>query len=282
VALSVPASAGEAEGMVALVMVLGKRAGGRGTERTLFVTNTVRSEQRSCQVQFAKVMPENIDQPLAGRAARGRSTRDRPAKTPLSLEAVVDAALEILKSDGLAAITMRRVATALDTGPASLYVYVDGREGLLQAMLDRVVSAIELEEPDPSRWRAQLHGLLRRQRQALLSHPGTAALTVADPPTSGSTLMMAENLMGILMAGGLDPQTAAWACDMSYSYRPWPARTRQGARSGSTTAAASKSTLRKSARRSRRCRPTASRCSPPTPRRWSPVRPRSASASRST
>jgi AcrR family transcriptional regulator len=159
-------------------------------------------------------MPENIDQPLAGRAARGRSTRDRPAKTPLSLEAVVDAALEILKSDGLAAITMRRVATALDTGPASLYVYVDGREGLLQAMLDRVVSAIELEEPDPSRWRAQLHGLLRRQRQALLSHPGTAALTVADPPTSGSTLMMAENLMGILMAGGLDPQTAAWACDM--------------------------------------------------------------------
>jgi len=45
--------------------------------------------------------------------------------------------LAILKSDGLEAVTMRRVAAALDTGAASLYVYVPGREGLLQAMLDR-------------------------------------------------------------------------------------------------------------------------------------------------
>ena len=55
---------------------------------------------------------------------------------------------------------MRRVAAALDTGAASLYVYVSGREGLLQAMLDRVTATIELETPDPSRWRAQLHSLL--------------------------------------------------------------------------------------------------------------------------
>jgi hypothetical protein len=46
---------------------------------------------------------------------------------PLSVDAVVD------------------TATALDTGPASLYVYVSGREGLLQAMLDRVIATIELE-----------------------------------------------------------------------------------------------------------------------------------------
>src|SRR5580698_7183719 len=87
---------------------------------------------------------------------RHRSTRDRPAKAPLSKEGVVDAALAILKSDGLEAVTMRRVATALDTGAASLYVYVSGREGLLQAMLDRVTATVELEAPDPSRWRGQL------------------------------------------------------------------------------------------------------------------------------
>jgi len=146
--------------------------------------------------------------------ARHRSTRDRPAKAPLSEDAIVDAALAILQSDGLEAITMRRVAAALDTGAASLYVYVSGREGLLQAMLDRVTAAIELEAPDPSRWRAQLHSLLERMHQALVTHPGIAALTLEDPPTTEVVLRLTENLLGILLAGGLDPQDAVWACDI--------------------------------------------------------------------
>ena len=151
------------------------------------------------------------------RAVRPRSTRDRPAKAPLSEDAVVDAALAILKSHGLEAVTMRRVAATLDTGAASLYVYVSGREGLLQAMLDRVTATIELEAPDPSRWRAQLHSLLRRMHQALVAHPGIAAMTLADPPTTEAVLLLTENLMGILFAGGLDPQGAAWASDIFVS-----------------------------------------------------------------
>lgn len=146
--------------------------------------------------------------------SRHRSTRDRPAKAPLSEEAVVDAALTILKSEGLEAVTMRRVAAALDTGAASLYVYVSGREGLLQAMQDRVIATIELEAPDPSRWRAQLHSLLVRMQRALVAHPGIAATAMAEPPTTEATLHLLENLLGILLAGGLDPQDAAWAADI--------------------------------------------------------------------
>src|SRR5580693_1000667 len=107
-------------------------------------------------------------------SVRPRSTRDRPAKAPLSEDVVVDAALAILKSEGLEAVTMRRVASALDTGAASLYVYVAGREGLLQAMLDRVTATIEREAPDPARWRAQIHSLLQRIHEALVAHPGIA------------------------------------------------------------------------------------------------------------
>ena len=147
-------------------------------------------------------------------SVRHRSTRDRPAKAPLSEDAVVDAALAILKSEGLEAVTMRRVAAALDTGAASLYVYVSGREGLLQAMLNRVTATIELEDPDPSRWRAQLHSLLQRMRQALVAHPGIAAMTLADSPRTEAILLLTENLLGTLLAGGLDPQDAAWACDI--------------------------------------------------------------------
>jgi len=147
-------------------------------------------------------------------AGRQRSTRDRPAKAPLSEDAVVDAALAILQADGPEAVSMRRVAAALDTGAASLYVYVAGREGLLRAMLDRVIATIEREDPDPDRWRAQLHSLLARMYQALAAHPGISALTLADPPTSEAVLLLTENLLGLLLAGGLDPQDAAWACDI--------------------------------------------------------------------
>jgi AcrR family transcriptional regulator len=126
----------------------------------------------------------------------------------------VDAALAILQSDGLEAVTMRRVAAVLDTGAASLYVYVSGREGLLQGMLDRVIAAIEVEAPDPSRWRAQLHSLVHRMRRALLAHPGIAAMFLTIPPMTEAVLRLTENLLGILLAGGLDPQDAAWASDV--------------------------------------------------------------------
>jgi AcrR family transcriptional regulator len=129
----------------------------------------------------------------------------------------VDAALSILKSEGLAAVTMRRVATALDTGAASLYVYVSGREALLHAMLDRVIATVQIESPDPSRWRAQLHAVLRRVHQALVAHPGIAAMALADPPTTEAVLQLSENLLGLLLAGGLGPQDAAWACDIFVS-----------------------------------------------------------------
>jgi AcrR family transcriptional regulator len=159
-------------------------------------------------------MPVSEIPPTATPPVRRRSTRDRPAKAPLSEGVVVETALAILKSDGLEAVTMRRVAAALDTGAASLYVYVSGREGLFQAMLDRITATIELEVPDPKRWREQLHSLLERMHEALVAHPGIAAMTLAYPPTTDAVLRLTENLLGIVMAGGLEAQEAAWACDI--------------------------------------------------------------------
>jgi len=147
-------------------------------------------------------------------SSRKRSTRDRPAKAPLSEGAIVGAALVILRAEGLAAVSMRRVAAALDTGAGSLYVYVDGRDGLVEKMFDRIIGAITLEAPDPSRWRAQLHSLLERLRAELVTYPGMAAATMVDPPRTEAAMRLLENLLGILLAGGLDTQDAAWAADI--------------------------------------------------------------------
>jgi AcrR family transcriptional regulator len=145
---------------------------------------------------------------------RPRSTRDRPAKAPLSENAIVDAALAITRAEGLDALTMRRVAAELDTGAASLYVYVRNRDELLRAMMERVAGTVPRVAPEPERWREQVHDLMRGLRAALEAHPGLASVLTGDVPTTENVLAGAESLLGILLAGGIASQDAAWAVDI--------------------------------------------------------------------
>jgi AcrR family transcriptional regulator len=145
---------------------------------------------------------------------RPRSTRDRPAKAPLSEDAILDTALRILRNEGLDAVTMRRLASELDTGPASLYVYIRNRDDLLNALFDRVGGMVQVEEPDPARWREQLHRLVDNLLKVLEEHRGIARMAVANVPTGENSLRVADNLMGLLLAGGVTPRDAAWACDI--------------------------------------------------------------------
>jgi AcrR family transcriptional regulator len=146
--------------------------------------------------------------------ARSRSTRDRPAKAPLSEDGILDAAMRVLREEGLDAVTMRRLATELDTGPASLYVYIRNREQLLNALFDRIGGMVELEAPDPARWREQLHRLVNGLLEVMEEHRGIARVAVANVPTGENALRVADNLMGLLLAGGVTPRDAAWACDI--------------------------------------------------------------------
>ena len=80
------------------------------------------------------------------------SRRDRPAKAPLSRGAVVAAGMRIMREDGLERLTMRRLAAELDTGPASLYVYVDNMAELHGALLDELLSEVALPPVAADGW----------------------------------------------------------------------------------------------------------------------------------
>src|SRR4051794_26350466 len=69
------------------------------------------------------------------------NTGRRPSRGPkpgLTLDRVVEAAVEVADRDGLGALSMRRIAAELGTGTMSLYRYVPGKAELLDLMLDRV------------------------------------------------------------------------------------------------------------------------------------------------
>src|SRR3954454_23606098 len=148
-----------------------------------------------------------------------RSTRDRPAKPPLSVEAVIDAGLRVLRAEGIDAVSMRRVAAELDTGAASLYVYVNNRQDLLNQMFDAVAGQIDLsDKPDPTRWREQLERLLTATRDAMDRYPGIARVPLANVPTGPNVTRASDHLLGILRAGGVNDRSAAWFADVVFLY----------------------------------------------------------------
>src|SRR6267143_1928337 len=67
------------------------------------------------------------------------SRRERPAKPALTREGIVAAAVRVMQAEGLDRLTMRRLAQELDTGAASLYVYVRNTAELHAAMLEQLL-----------------------------------------------------------------------------------------------------------------------------------------------
>jgi AcrR family transcriptional regulator len=147
------------------------------------------------------------------------SPRTQPAKPPLSKEAVLAAGLRVLRAKGIEAVTMRAVAAELDTGAASLYVYVANREELLNEMFDLVVGEVDLgDEPDPKRWREQLERLAKRILETMERHHGIARVPLANIPTGPNATAVAEHLIALLRAGGVDDRSIAWFLDIVFLY----------------------------------------------------------------
>lgn len=152
-------------------------------------------------------------------AATPRSRRDRPAKPALSRETIVDAALAIVREEGIDTLTMRRLAQELDTGPASLYVYFANRDELWDLLFDAAIGAIATEPTEPERWREQLHELAGRMVHVLaVEYPGMARLAMARIPTGDEALRVVESMLSLLKAGGVGDQAAAYAADMLNMY----------------------------------------------------------------
>jgi len=147
----------------------------------------------------------------------GRADRVEP-KARLTVDRIVDAAMELMKREGYDNVSMRSLARELDTGPASLYAHVANKDELDQYVIDRISGMLEIPDPDPDRWQEQLKELMRGMLQLFREHPGSARAAMGMIPTMEGGLRAAEGMMAIAIAGGVTPQAAAWFCDLSAAY----------------------------------------------------------------
>jgi AcrR family transcriptional regulator len=141
--------------------------------------------------------------------------QSKPKRRALSLDRIVEAALAIIDAEGMDALSMRRVAQDLDTGPASLYAHIQNKEELLEHVLDRVYAEVPVQRPDPERWQEQLKDYVRQVRAALTRHGDLArAAMAANIPLTPHTMDGAEFFLSLLRAGGVDDRTAAYGADL--------------------------------------------------------------------
>jgi AcrR family transcriptional regulator len=108
---------------------------------------------------------------------------------------------------------MRRVATALETGPASLYAHVVNKDDLDELLLGRLYAQVDLPEPDPATWREQITSVYEQMRDQYARYPGISQAALAVVPTNLDIMRLNEGMLAIVLAGGIDPQTAAWTID---------------------------------------------------------------------
>jgi AcrR family transcriptional regulator len=164
--------------------------------------------------------------PKARRAARHQppnsegdaEPRSRRRTALITPERVIDTALHVVATEGYEALTMRRLAGALDTGPASLYAHVVNKADLDELLIGRLCAQLEIPEPDPATWQAQLGGVCTQLRDQYLTYPGISRAAFAMVPTDLEIVRVTEGMLAILLAGGVAPQAAAWASDALLLY----------------------------------------------------------------
>jgi AcrR family transcriptional regulator len=124
----------------------------------------------------------------------------------------VETAVGLMRAEGLARVTMRRLATELDTGPASLYVYVRNTAELHAAVLDELLGTVELR-PRKGNWQDRLVQVLTSYTKVLFEHPGLAQAALVARPSGPHYLDLVETVLALLAEGEVPARQAAWGLD---------------------------------------------------------------------
>ena len=131
-------------------------------------------------------------------------------REPLTRERVIAEAIALADDEGIDRLTMRSLAKRLGVEAMSLYHHVDGKDALLDAMVDAVFAEIAqpaIGEP----WRAEIRARCTSLRDALLRHPWAVGHLNSRRTPGPETLVHHDVVIGCLRAGGFSVSATALA-----------------------------------------------------------------------
>jgi AcrR family transcriptional regulator len=132
----------------------------------------------------------------------------RPRQALLSRQRIVEAATALIDSEGLAALSTRRLATELGVRGPSLYNHVATKEDLLDAVADSITGQVDISVFARHDWRVALRLWARSYRDALATHPNIVPYLAQGPGRRPAALAMADAVYGGLVDAGWPPARA--------------------------------------------------------------------------
>jgi TetR/AcrR family tetracycline transcriptional repressor len=137
-------------------------------------------------------------------AKRNVATRGR-----LSREAIIVGAVSLADSEGLEAVTIRRLAQEHGVTPMAMYWHFNDKESLLDGLADHLIEAVRLPEPSDAPWDEQLREILHAFLVTIRPHPRLAGLALRRILAAESGLRIAERVLGLLRQAGFPADRAA-------------------------------------------------------------------------
>ena len=131
-------------------------------------------------------------------------------RKPLTRERVLEGAVALADEIGVEALTMRKLADALDVKPMTIYHHVPGKEQIIDGMVDVVFSEIDLPPSDLD-WSPAMRARCISARQALNRHWWAAPLMETRTSPGPASIMHHDAVIGCLRRGGLSLQMTAHA-----------------------------------------------------------------------
>jgi AcrR family transcriptional regulator len=129
----------------------------------------------------------------------------------------VRTALQLVDDKGLAALTMRALATELEVSPMALYNHVRDKDELVDLMVDLMLGEVDCSATEGD-WATQLRALVRGYHQALAAHHQLARVYSARVRIGPHGLLVIERTIKLLLQGGFSPADAADAFFALYTY----------------------------------------------------------------
>ncbi len=141
-----------------------------------------------------------------GECSLARPKKVREGDAVLTFEHIVEAAMAMADADGIAKLSMRRLATELDCGVMSLYHYIADKEALVEALVDQVANEVAVPPADLD-WRQTAQHLARSTLDAQLQHPWVVPIWSTTWP-GPHRFALVELLLETLADIGLPPDVA--------------------------------------------------------------------------
>ena len=147
----------------------------------------------------------------------GRRSAEAANRAPVNRERTLEVALALADSEGIEAVTMRRLARELGVEAASLYHHVKGKEQILDGLVELVAAEIELPKPSAD-WRETVSQRAHHTRAVLRRHPWAVSLMASRTSPGPATLGLLEAGIRCFREGGFSVPLAAHAISTVDSY----------------------------------------------------------------